>query len=247
MLRKRLCVVPYKRYSEGARILARKLGVHRMPDPDLIRGGLHVINWGNSQWEVPPAVKVFNRPERVKIAVDKFLTYQAFQAAGVPTVPFTTDRAVAATWKGPIICRTLLKASEGKGIVVAESPVDLVPAKVYTSYVKKKREYRVHIFNGKVIGYKRKVKLDGAEVKDFYIRSHANGYRYIIDKDHPPSQSILDTAVAACGALRLDFGGVDVIWREKDDKAFALEVNCAPGLTDMTGDWYADAFRGVYK
>jgi D-alanine-D-alanine ligase-like ATP-grasp enzyme len=47
--------------------------------------------------------------------------------------------------------------------------------------------------------------------------------------------------------LGLDFGGVDIAWVEKGNKPYVLEVNTAPGLTDMTGDWYAKAFKDKYR
>lgn len=249
LLKKVLCVVPYKRYSEGARILARKLGIHRMPDPALIRGGHHVINWGNTNWEVPVAVRVYNKPANVAVAVNKLKAYHAFREHDVLTPEFTTDIEEARKWaeKSVVMCRTLLEASEGKGIIVAEKPVDIVPAKVYTRYVRKKREYRVHVFQGKVIGFKRKIKHKDVAVDNTFVRSHANGYRYICDPANPPTQRTLDAAVSAVAALGLDFGGVDIAWVEKGDKPYVLEVNTAPGLTDMTGDWYAQAFKDKYK
>lgn len=249
MLKNVLCVVPYKKYSEGARILSRKLGIHRMPDPGLIRGGHHVINWGNTKWKVPVAAKVYNKPAAVAMAVNKLDTYQLLQDAGVLIPEFTTDMETAKLWatKGVVLCRKILEGSGGKGIVVAEKPLDIVPAKVYTRYVRKKREYRVHVFQGRVIGHKRKIKHKDIAAGDAYIRSHANGYRYIVDPANPPTQRVLTSSVAAVRALGLDFGGVDVAWVEKGDKPYVLEVNTAPGLTDMTGDWYADAFKKVYK
>lgn len=249
MLKRVLCIVPYKRYSVGARILARKLGIHRMPDPGLVRGGHHVINWGNTNWEVPVAARVYNKPQNVAVAVNKLKSYEAFKEHDVLTPEFTTDIEVARKWaeKSIIMCRTLLEATGGKGIVVAEKPVDIVPAKVYTRYVRKKREYRVHVFQGRVIGYKRKIKHKDVAVDNAYVRSHDNGYRYIVDPAHPPTDRTLEAAISAVRALGLDFGGVDIAWVEKGDKPYVLEVNTAPGLTDMTGDWYAQAFRDKYK
>jgi len=40
---------------------------------------------------------------------------------------------------------------------------------------------------------------------------------------------------------------VDIAWVEKGNKPYVLEVNTAPGLTDMTGDWYAKAFKDKYR
>lgn len=248
-LRKTLFVLPYKRFSEGARTLCKKLGVHRIPVPDMIRGGHHIINWGNTSWDVPVAVRVYNKPKAVALAVDKLLTYQALQAAGVPVPQFTTDPAVARSWitkKSIVFCRTLLKASEGRGIVVAKKEVDIVPAKVYTRYVRKDREYRVHVFDGLVIGHKRKIKRADLDVRDAYIRSHANGYRYICDPENPLPDVVASAGIAAVRALGLDFGGVDIVYVSDKNQAFVLEVNTAPGLTDITGDWYAEAFKARY-
>jgi glutathione synthase/RimK-type ligase-like ATP-grasp enzyme len=248
-LSKRLCIVPYKRFSSGARILAKKLNVYRMPTPDLVRGGHHVINWGNTNWEVPLATRVYNKPQNVAIAVNKLDSYRRLAETGVRIPEFTTDIETARQWaaKSVVMCRTLLEASEGRGIVVAEKPVDIVPAKVYTKYVRKKREYRVHVFQGKCIGVKRKIRPRAGNVADVHVRSHANGYRYILDPAHPATERTITTAIAAVDALGLDFGGVDVAWVEKGDTPYVLEVNTAPGLTDMTGDWYAKAFLDKYK
>ena len=41
-------------------------------------------------------------------------------------------------------------------------------------------------------------------------------------------------AIAAVRSLGLDFGAVDVLYREREDKAFVLEVNTAPGLEGTT-------------
>lgn len=248
MLKNVLCIVPYKQYSVGAKILSKKLGIHRMPDPGLIRGGHHVINWGNTKWNVPVAAKVYNKPQAVALAVNKLDSYRALQKAGVLIPEFTTDMEEAKLWatKGVVLCRKLLEGTGGAGIVVAEKPVDIVPAKVYTRYVRKKREYRVHVFQGRVIGYKRKIKHRDIAVDDTYIRSHANGYRYIVDPANPPTERIMASSVAAVGALGLDFGGVDIAWVEKGDKPYVLEVNCAPGMTEMTATWYAEAIMKNY-
>jgi glutathione synthase/RimK-type ligase-like ATP-grasp enzyme len=47
----------------------------------------------------------------------------------------------------------------------------------------------------------------------------------------------------AVAALGLDFGGVDVIWNERRQMAYVLEVNTACGLEGQTVNDYAEAFR----
>lgn len=247
---KALTILPYKPKSSGARMLARGLRIHRMPSPDLIRGGHHVINWGGSKWQPPVACKVFNRPAQVSVAVNKLRSFEHFKDAGVNTPEWTVNPETAIGWArngNAVVCRTLLEASEGKGAYVADKDVDIGDAKLYTRYVRKSREYRVHVAFGKVIGFKRKIKHKDVPIEgDPRLRNHAGGYRFIVDPTNPPEQCVLDEALKAIQALKLDFGGVDVMWTQKPNKAYVLEVNCAPGLTDMTTDWYVKAFKEYY-
>jgi glutathione synthase/RimK-type ligase-like ATP-grasp enzyme len=51
--------------------------------------------------------------------------------------------------------------------------------------------------------------------------------------------------LAAVSALGLDFGAVDIIWNEREDKCYVLEVNTAPGLQGSTLENYANAIMEV--
>ena len=46
-------------------------------------------------------------------------------------------------------------------------------------------------------------------------------------------------------ALGLDFGALDVVYNERDNKCYLIEANTAPGLEGSTLDLYANAFRSV--
>ena len=84
----------------------------------------------------------------------KIEQYEYFKAQDLPALEFTTSRETAKQWanKGnTVVCRTLTHSSEGKGIVVAETPEDVVSAPVYTIYRKKKKEFRVHVFKDQVV------------------------------------------------------------------------------------------------
>lgn len=48
-------------------------------------------------------------------------------------------------------------------------------------------------------------------------------------------------ALAACNALGLESGAVDIIWNEKENKCYVLEVNTAPGICGITTKKYTDA------
>ena len=46
-----------------------------------------------------------------------------------------------------------------------------------------------------------------------------------------------------CG---LDFGAVDVLWNERQQKAYVCEVNTAPGLEGITLDNYLKEIKERY-
>ena len=74
------------------------------------------------------------------------------------------------------------------------------------------------------------------------IRNHSNGYIYArVNVDVPPL--LLSSSLSAVNLLGLDFGAVDVGYRERDGKVFVFEVNTAPGLVGTTLDKYANAFK----
>jgi glutathione synthase/RimK-type ligase-like ATP-grasp enzyme len=163
------------------------------------------------------------------------------------SVPFTSSYDGALHWieEGEtVVCRTVLNGHSGKGIVIAETVDELVDAPLYTKYIKKKSEWRVHIFNGQVIDIQRKVRNNDVEEVNWRVRNHANGFIYQRNNLAPPD-CVLKAAVGAMNLTLLDFGAVDVIYNEHYDKAYVLEINCAPGLEGTTVERYVEAFRAL--
>ena len=146
------------------------------------------------------------------------------------------------------MCRTPLTASEGRGIVVANNRAELVNAPLYTKYVKKKDEYRIHVLRRPggmpvAISIQRKAKRNGVDA-DFKIRNLANGFVFVRDGVKAPDDVRIQAA-AAIEASGLAFGAVDVIWNEHQGRAYVLEINTAPGLEGQTVEDYAEAFRNL--
>lgn len=165
--------------------------------------------------------------------IDKCSQYRWFTANDVPCPHYSFDLATARDWiqSGSIVfCRTLTRASEGKGIVVAETVDQLVDAPVYTLYTKKKREFRVHIFKDRVVQVVEKRKRTGwTENRDTRIRNSANGYVFCRDVDSLPS-GLHEMALKASRVTNSDFRGVDIGYNELKDQLFVIEVNSAPGI-----------------
>lgn len=174
---------------------------------------------------------------------DKISQYKWFELQKIPSLVFSTDINDAKDWakKGKVvICRTLTNASEGKGIVVAETPEQVVMAPVYTEYEKKKKEFRVHVFKDKVVHVlekRRKVGYEGNA--DAKIRNTANGYVFCSENVIEPP-GIRELALQASQVTKSDFKGVDIGFNEKKNKLFVIEVNSAPGIEGTNVQRYVD-------
>ena len=136
-----------------------------------------------------------------------------------------------------MVVRKLLRASKGRGIILAgrEETVPIVPAPLYTKYVKKQDEYRVHVVRGVIIDvqHKRKRKERNNEDVDYQIRNCRNGWVFCRGGVDAP-ECVRSASIAAVTALGLDFGGVDVGYNAHHGTACVYEVNTAPGIEGTT-------------
>lgn len=180
---------------------------------------------------------------------DKLTQLTRFREHGVSCPDFTTDRNVAAQWLRDgttVVCRTLLRGSEGRGIVVAERDDQLVGAPLYTKYLKKKKEFRVHVLNGEVIDVQEKRKRkEFTDERDTRIRNTANGYVFCRDGLTEPA-GLRDLALRAVQALGYSLGAVDVVYNERDNRCSVLEVNSTPGMEGTTLQSYANKIAEWY-
>ncbi len=251
-----LKIYPWNERSAGSRVISRELGCGRIRHSNSTFVGSSskvVINWGAS--DVPEQVKMcklVNLPTKVALCTDKLKFFKA--VSGKVSIPsFTSDADEALDWvrQGELVmARTKVQGSGGEGIVFFDDVKGFVQAKLFTKYIKKKEEYRVHVAFGKPIFTQQKVlrstddngnPIDPKTV-DFRVRNHANGFIFQHNNLHTPS-CITTEAVRAVEQVGLHFGAVDVIWNEKQDKAYVLEINCAPGLEGETIKRYVEAFQ----
>lgn len=251
------------KFSEGAKNLARALGSKRLRlERSKFRGKLEkvVVNWGAST--LPREVEkcsIVNRPDSVKTASNKATFFELLTreelAHLAPT--YTRNRREAEGWfdrrGSKVVCRTLLRASGGAGIIISKSAAELVDAPLYVKYVRKKSEYRVHIgpwvdrgglepFRTKVFDVQKKVARRGCEPDDWLVRNYAAGFIYQRENIAPPP-TVFTSAMDAFNTTGLHFGAVDVIWSEKRQRAYVLEVNTGPGLQGQTIHSYEQMIR----
>lgn len=237
----RFRIVPYKMNSQSAKrladLLSEKLGYkvwRGKPKPDWLN-----ICWGYKKdcgYDLP----YLNDPHWVRYASDKRLAFGKWTEEGVSHVPWTTDKKEAEKWlnEGSKVLARTAKGQAGSGIQVVEPGEELPEAPLYTRYVPKAQEFRVHVFNGKVICVQEKRKKKGAKVNHI-IRSHKKGWVFCYQDIKEPD-GLRELAVKAVNALGLDFGGVDIIYTKKLDQLFVLEVNSAPGIEGTSLEAYAN-------
>lgn len=246
----------YNSGSEGARELKTAMMIPMIKHSgSSFRGSADktVLNWGATTDRFPPALlncRIINPPARVDVAVDKVQTFNLFRERGVSSPEFTTSKSEATRWcegGSMVFARTMLRAHSGRGISIMDPDhPDTwdVQAPLYVKYIPKKFEYRIHVMRGEVIDTQRKglkEEFKGRTDVNHKIRNLANGFIYVRNDGHVVPQCVRAAGIAAVAALGLDFGAADVIYNQKDDRAYALEVNTAPGLSGTTVTNYRDA------
>ena len=247
-------IYTYKKGSNSAKAIAEAMGMKQIKlegskfkgSPDKL-----VINWGSSSVsEEVQKCKVMNKPKAVAIAANKLKFFQ--QVEGLVTIPdFTTDPEVAKSWSeaGSIVVgRKKLNGHSGEGLYIIEvgdwDKYGGVKFPLYTKYVPKKDEFRVHVVGKKVIDVRRKALKAGyaKEHVNWKVRNLAEGFIFAKEGFETP-QDVLDQSIAAVLACGLDFGAVDVVWNNFRKEAYVLEINTACGLEGSTVDNYASAFK----
>lgn len=233
---KKLVLVPNNMGSRAAKALAQTLSQ----------------KLGYKVFRVKPGRERGRPAFKLSPGTAKDVQLNAFANNDVNCPEFTRDRNVAAGWIAAgdsVMCRTLLRASEGRGIVVADTVDQLVAAPLYTRYVKKKHEFRVHVLNGQVIDVQQKRKRRGFEdERNTKVRNLANGYVFCRGAITEPA-GLRDAAIKATAALGYQLGAVDIAFNERRGELYVLEVNANPGMQGSTLENYAnkivEQFRGT--
>lgn len=218
-------LVPYKPGSQGCKLLSKLSGIKRTKVGHVKKPNIKYFHWGDP--------------------TNKLDQYKLFSANSIACPEWTTEKTTAESWLAngdSVMARTILSGHSGAGIIALTPNDPIVNAPVYTKYVKKQKEFRVHIAFDKVIDIQEKRKKSGEDVKPSMIRNHQNGYVYCRENIIPPPQ-LEETAKNAAKLFSSHFSAVDLIWNEKFKLLLVLEVNTAPGLTETTALKYAEAIK----
>lgn len=225
----------------SAKLLAKELGWKLAKQKgELIRVNLI---WGNPEKLTRQVLPMtINKQVSWCVPHDKLTQLNLFKMYEVPCPEFTTDKAVAATWKRAL-ARQVLTGHSGVGIEEFKGQ----NAPLYTEYIPKKEEFRVHYCYGK-FDIQQKKRRRGVDANPT-VRNLANGWVYCRDINLTDEfkQRLFNLAKQACEALTNPWGAVDIIYNQKRDKLYVLEVNSAPGLEGTTVKFYADAIKEACK
>lgn len=253
---------PYKDGSASAKALAEALGIKRIKreGSKFKPAGKTIINWGCS---VMPddyeefAANIINDPPAVGFMTNKLQFFQSMSESDLDDwiVPYTTDPDIVRDWLrdgDTVVVRNKLTGHSGEGIeLLDEAEGDIPNAPLYTKYVPKKHEFRVHCnrdSNGNIAIFDVQRKARKTDVADenvnWKIRNLDGGFIYAREGFTTPA-SVASCAVQIFNATGLDFGAIDIIYNEKKECAYALEVNTAPGLTGTTLEKYTEMLRGL--
>lgn len=219
-------VISSKKSKKSGRVLKERLEELEYEGP--------IINYGYSGYSNND---VINPPSALRNAVNKREALEILDDEDIPTL--LTERP----YSFPIVGRPDFH-SMGRWFYICWNPRDVRiamnhrrhPATHFMEYLTGFREFRVHIVNGESI--KISEKIGGGN-----YHSGAT-YQYPNFEHMNPLRQLAKDAVEA---LELDFGAVDIIYK---DKFYVLEVNSAPRLTDEYSDTlerYAQAFMRNYN
>lgn len=187
-----------------------------------------------------------NKPEAVALASNKGQALRIMSDAGVPTPTLYTPQSEDFLWRD----NTCLVGrpdhhTKGRQFHIIRSKQGFRHAyragcRHFMQFIDAPHEFRVHVINNLVV--KMSEKLGGNGV----VRSFRHGWRFqsptVGSEEREPARV---AARAAVKSLGLDFGAVDVLF--KDGRAWVLEVNTAPSLIDSTLDTYIRHFKEMVE
>lgn len=259
-----LIITPYKTGSRSARVLQKAIQargdkvfvLRRAPKNPLNP----ILNWGNSELPFKAKGVVINPPQEVAKLTNKLRFFKLFDQGGAMVVPWTINSGDARMWD-KVMVRTKLEGSGGDGIIVWEQGDGELPhAPLYTQYIGKTHEYRLHMArNGREGDFKpiliqRKVFKKTPErpaPAQWEVRNHKHGFYFVADNGNaePIPKQVIDVAqcVMEDHLSGMHFCALDVIYNNKTKKAHVLEGNTAIGMEGNTVEVYADYIHGMLK
>ena len=243
--------VSYKRgkTAKTGRIITKEL--HCISQRSIERGLINpnritkVIRWGSSDSWAPCYERALNTIEAIENSSNKLKALTIMKDKGVSVPWFSSDKYSAELEHQVEGISTIVGRATyhqgGSNFNVCNDHYDIEndnTSSHWLELINVHKEWRVHVFQGCVIGVSRKTD-EGVEsrIVNRYTRNHSNGWRFIRCDVANVQQRLKDLAIEAVNSLGLDFGAVDIILSDGTEstseggrKYYVLEVNSAPSV-----------------
>lgn len=157
--------------------------------------------------------------------------YKWMKDRNLPGPEFTFDNKIVSKWLAEghtVFARQQINGQDGGGILVIEGKTkSTIPAaKVYTKYFKSTKEFRVMLFQDKVLQVFEKRRKNGFPKN--ILKTTGNGY-ILCSSDVVEPDGIRELAQKFCYMNRSDVKGIDIAY-DVNNTPMVLEVNSAPEL-----------------
>lgn len=246
----------YNRGSASAKALSNELKIkqvsaNRHEDCDVL------INWGDSadKWilNVDVGKEIINYGMCIQDVSNKLAFFQNANCEHVETlnsIPCAYSPEAACEFfqkeKDIVVARHVLNGHSGQGVELFKDKDSLMQgrhAALYTKYIPKKNEYRLHVFGNDVIHVQRKARKKDVpdDQVNWQIRNHANGFIFAQENVDVPDD-VKEDAITWLHHYGLHFGALDII-HSTDGGWYLLEINTAPGIEGTTLTKYVNAFK----
>jgi len=222
-------------YSKGVGLTARRLATELGLEPTKTPSDDVVIRWGNSN---PGNDCSINPQQAIALAANGYHSLIRLRECDVNTLTLYRSPPID---DYPIYGRRFNHRA-GSDIIICENLEMALKSRrsYFTKYYKTHLEFRVHVFNGKVLKMFRK--HNGGDELDDMIRTSKFGWQYSrVSLDNYLGGQQL--AIAATDALGLTFGGADIGYNRDTGQYVVFEVNTAPSLNTPTLELYLIEFR----
>lgn len=198
-----------------------------------------IIRWGNSFNSFGENDTQFNRPELIDISASKLRTFNMLKSNRINCVEYILG--FPNTF--PVLIRTLLNSSKGKGIIIVNNEDEYRDEYNYyyhSPLIPFDREFRVHVLGGNIVKIMEKIPLNEGENvivknsetctfkrKDINLLKCGNAIIEIIEKLY---------SVFPMQMMGVDLGIFN-------NEAFIIEINSAPSLNSVTLQLYVDFLK----
>lgn len=193
-----------------------------------------VIRWGSVASTPLKPGRVINARAAILKASDKQQALMDVQAAGlsVPRIWSAESRDIQFPCLGRQVnhhggtdIQLCLQMFDVRRAIREDNPNK---SAYFVQYIPVKTEYRIHVWQERVIKKSEKVLTDEAKYQP-WVRNFEGGFTFRQPGERVPA-TVQFLAVQAVELFGLDFGAVDIILGD-DGRAYFLEVNTAAGLT----------------